>query len=226
MSTPRRPHVLVVAKAPVPGQAKTRLGAHVGMHAAAELAAAALLDTLSACAAAFSGRCHLALAGDLRAACRADELAAALRLWHVFAQEGETFGDRLAHAHRTVGRSSSCPVVQVGMDTPQVTPAILSSAAALLSPGGGVIGPAHDGGWWLLALSHAPAAETLTGVRMSTPRTGFDTRRALTGWGVRLATTRTLRDVDTADDATAVARVASGTRFAAAWDRLGGEVAC
>src|SRR6478672_3319507 len=44
--------VLVVAKAPVPGQAKTRLAAGVGDQAAAEIAAAALLDTLDAVAAA------------------------------------------------------------------------------------------------------------------------------------------------------------------------------
>ena len=44
--------VLVVAKAPVPGQAKTRLAASVGDRAAADIAAAALLDTLDAVAAA------------------------------------------------------------------------------------------------------------------------------------------------------------------------------
>ena len=44
--------VLVVAKAPVPGQAKTRLAAAVGDQAAADIAAAALLDTLDAVAAA------------------------------------------------------------------------------------------------------------------------------------------------------------------------------
>ena len=45
------PRILVIAKAPVPGLAKTRLGAAVGMDVAAELAAAALLDTVRTCAA-------------------------------------------------------------------------------------------------------------------------------------------------------------------------------
>jgi uncharacterized protein len=214
-----------VAKAPVPGLVKTRLGAGVGDRAAADLAAAALLDTLEACAATFGGRCHLALAGDLDACARAGEITAALRRWQVFSQRGDTFGERLAHAHRTVAAVAPGPVVQVGMDTPQLTTGVLEQAAALVRPGHGVLGPATDGGWWLLGLDDPRAAEVLVGVPMSTRRTGFDTRRALTGWGVRLATVPALRDVDTAEDAAVVAAGSPGTRFARAWARVGAEVA-
>ena len=66
---------LVVAKAPMPGRVKTRLGADVGMAAAADLAAAALLDTLLACADAFGAdRCLLSLDGDLCDAVRGEEI--------------------------------------------------------------------------------------------------------------------------------------------------------
>jgi uncharacterized protein len=213
-------HVLVVAKAPVPGETKTRLGADIGDEAAAALAAAALLDTLAACADAFPGRCHLALTGDLDDAARRTELRSALRSWHVFDQVGTTFGARLAHAHLTVAAASTAPVVQIGMDTPQVTPALLSDAAERLRPGCGVLGPAHDGGWWLLGLSRPAVAQVLAGIPMSTPRTAFDTRRALVGWGVRVATAPVLRDVDTIADAELVARDAPATRFAQEWSRL------
>ncbi|MDT7765522.1 MAG: uncharacterized protein QOC63_4942, partial [Mycobacterium sp.] len=57
--------VLVVAKAPAPGQAKTRLAASVGAQAAADIAAAALLDTLDAVAAAQVQARVVALTGDL-----------------------------------------------------------------------------------------------------------------------------------------------------------------
>ena len=70
--------VLVVAKAPVPGQAKTRLAASVGDQAAADIAAAALLDTLDAVAAAPVAARVVALTGDLDAACRADEIRSRL----------------------------------------------------------------------------------------------------------------------------------------------------
>jgi len=216
---------LVVAKAPVAGQAKTRLGADVGHETAADLAAAALLDTLTACEGAFPGRCHLALAGDLAGAAREAEIRSALSSWHVFEQVGESFGARLAHAHLAVARESSDPVVQVGMDTPQMTSAGLLAAAARLRRGGAVLGAAPDGGWWLLALDHPTAARVLAGVPMSTPRTGFDTRRALTGWGVRVATAPVLRDVDTVADAAAVASEAPGTRFAHTWSQLHAGVA-
>ena len=213
-------HALVVAKAPVPGEAKTRLGADIGDEAAAELAAAALLDTLAACEDAFPGRCHLALTGDLGRAARAAELRTATRSWHVFEQVGITFGARLAHAHLTVADACMASVVQVGMDTPQVTPALLADAAERLQPGRGVLGPAHDGGWWLLGLSRPESAQVLAGIPMSTPRTAFDTRRALIGWGVRVATAPVLRDVDTITDAASVADEAPATRFAEAWSRL------
>jgi rSAM/selenodomain-associated transferase 1 len=221
----RPTHALVVAKAPVPGQVKTRLGARVGDDVAAVLAAAALLDTIAACATAFDDRCHLALAGDLEDGVWADAIRAALGSWHVFDQEGVTLGERLAHAHRTVAQVAPGPVVQVGMDTPQLTPSLLSEAADRVRPGVGVIGPAHDGGWWLLGLTSPGAGEVLAGVPMSTRRTGFDTRRALTGWGIRVATARTLRDVDTVEDAELVALDAPGTRFAEAWTRVGARVA-
>jgi len=106
------------------------------------------------------------------------------------------------------------------MDTPQLTASVLTEAASRVRPGHGVLGPASDGGWWLLGLEDRTAAEVLAGVPMSTRRTGHDTRRALTGWGVRLATAPTLRDVDTAADASAVAAEAPQTRFAQAWAQL------
>lgn len=115
-----RPAVaLVVAKAPVVGRVKTRLGQVVGMERAAELATAALLDTLAACAEAYGvERCHLALDGDLADARGADELLEAVSGWSVHPQRGAGFAERLVRAHRTVATATDAPVVQVGMDTP------------------------------------------------------------------------------------------------------------
>lgn len=209
--------VLVVAKAPVPGRAKTRLAATVGPEVAADLAAAALLDTLDACVTAFGERCHVALTGELDQACRGEQIQQALTSWHVFGQQGETFAERLAHAHRTV--SAAGPVVQVGTDTPQVSPDLLALAASQVRPGRGVLGAALDGGWWLLGLDDPGAADALAGVPMSTADTGRATRAALAGVGVELRTLPVLRDVDTWADAVAVAAVAPTTRFARAWTR-------
>lgn len=206
------PHLLLTAKAPVAGLAKTRLGAIIGPDAAADLAAAALLDTIEACAISFAS-CHLALAGDLDRAERSDEIAAALAGWQVFEQQGDTFGARLAHAHTHVGG----PVVQVGMDTPQLTPVLLAEVVAALGRHDAVLGPAADGGWWVLALRDPAAARALGSVEMSTPRTHDDTHRALVGAGLTVGATATLRDVDTVADADLVAAAAPGSHFARAW---------
>lgn len=211
---------LVIAKAPVAGLTKTRLGAEIGMAAAADLAAAALLDTLDACRDAFApDSCHLALTGDLESAARADEIADALSGWSVFGQVGESFGGRLAAAHAEVGRRTSAPTVQIGMDTPQVTGSALREVAAGLDDHDAVLGPAEDGGWWVLAVRDAGAAAVLAAVPTSTADTGARTRAALRDRGLTVGTPPALRDVDTAADARAVAYDAPNGRFAAAWSR-------
>lgn len=215
------PRVLVVAKAPVPGQVKTRLGAQLGHAAAAELAAAALLDTIAACRRTFApaGRL-LALAGDLADAVRGDEIARALDGWSVARQRGATFAARLANAHVDVPVGG--PVLQVGMDTPQVTPELLAGAAAALTGHDAVLGPAEDGGWWVLGLREPAAAGALHDVPMSTSATCARTRAVLVAAGVGVGTTTTLRDVDTAADADVVARAAPDGEFARAWERVRG----
>ncbi len=208
------PSGLVVVKAPVAGRVKTRLGAEVGMERAAVVAAASLLDTLSACTAAFRPEhCHLSLDGDLDRAVRGDEIREALTGWSIHPQRGDGFGARLADAHARVPG----PVVQVGMDTPHATPDLLLAAAAGLDDHDAVLGPAEDGGWWVLALRDPVRAAVLRDVRMSTPTTGADTRAALTAAGLDVVATATLRDVDEVADADAVALLSPGSRFAEAW---------
>lgn len=210
---------LVIAKAPVPGYAKTRLAASVGRIAAAEVAAAALLDTLTACRRAFgAGNCFLALTGDLSQAVRGPDIHAALRDWIVIAQRGQDFAERLANAHLDVPAGG--PVVQVGMDTPQVTAADLREVAGAMESHDAVLGPAEDGGWWALGLRRPEGAKALRGVPMSTPTTYADTRAALIAAGLQVGAVLTLRDVDTEADAHAVAAAAADGEFGQAWAGL------
>lgn len=217
------PVVLVVAKAPVPGRVKTRLGASVGMTAAADLAAAALLDTLAACRAAYDvERCHLALAGDLAGARRGEELLAAAEGWTVHPQRGEGLAERLTHAHGDVAvATDGAPVVQVGMDTPHLSPEALRSAGeALRSATDAVLGPADDGGWWLLGVGSTDLLAHLGEVPMSVATTGVETRAALERAGASVRLVASLNDVDEEPDARAVAAAAPDSAFAAAWRRV------
>jgi glycosyltransferase A (GT-A) superfamily protein (DUF2064 family) len=213
------PIILVVAKAPVAGQAKTRLAASIGAQAAADLAAAALLDTLAAAVLTAhrlgSGPAVLALSGDLAQAARSQDLRTAMQECRIIRQRGEGLARRLAAAHADCAGLGGGPVLQIGMDTPQVDADLLQQCATRLGDAGAVLGPAADGGWWLLAVRRAATAQALQTVPMSTSRTGELTRSALSA-RVSVCDAPVLRDVDTLSDARAVAQDAPHTRFATA----------
>jgi len=215
--------VLVVAKAPVAGRVKTRLGAEIGMEHAADLAAAALIDTLRTCVAAVGvDRCRLALEGDLTTTSYADRLAAATDGWVVFPQRGDALGDRLAESMVDLADEAPGPVLQIGMDTPQIEVADLTGVVGRLGCGtDAVLADAEDGGWWALGLADPRHGEHVRGVPTSTPTSGADTRRALEAAGLRVSRARVLRDVDTAADAAAVAAACPpGSEFARMWAQL------
>ncbi|UUZ59311.1 TIGR04282 family arsenosugar biosynthesis glycosyltransferase [Nocardioides sp. B-3] len=204
-----------MAKAPILGRAKTGLGRDIGMARAADPAAAALLDTIDACVEAVGAdHCSLAPEGALASSARGDEITEALRGWHVLGQRGGELGERLAFAHAD---APDLPRVQIGMDTPQVTPALLQAVLAGLGTHDAVPAPATDGGWWALALTRGADAGRLVAVPMSTATTGDDTVEALRAGGLSVATGPVLRDVDTVEDAALVAEQAPWTGFATAW---------
>jgi len=213
--------LLVVAKAPVPGMAKTRLCPPATPRQAARVAAAALLDTLAAVRATPSTVPVLAHAGWFAEAECAAELAAALVGWHLLPQRGATFAERLANAHAEAGTAfPGRPVLQIGMDTPQVRPATLTAALHGLAGADAVLGPAADGGWWALGLCDPGQATALRDVPMSTAQTGRRTLGELRHRGLRVAALPILRDVDGWADALAVASELTGSRFARAVDAV------
>lgn len=218
--------VVVLAKSPVPGRVKTRLCPPATPEQAADIAAAALVDTLTAAAAVPRAQVVVALAGALSDAARATDVAAALAGHHVVAQRGVALGARIAAAHADVatllpGRAS----LQVGMDTPQIDAPLLARCAGLLGSADAVLGPAADGGWWLLGLRDPRAAELIAHVPTSRPDTGAATLAALRAGGLRVARAPELSDVDTVADAHDVAALAPHTAFAAAVRRLAVAVA-
>ncbi|PIM69124.1 glycosyltransferase [Streptomyces sp. JV178] len=196
--------LLVIAKEPRPGRVKTRLCPPFSPAEAAALAEAALVDTLAAVAATPADRRVLVLDGEPGP-------------WlppgfDVVPQRGGGLDERLAAAF------AGCdgPALLVGMDTPQITPELLTVDLAACDA---YFGPAQDGGFWALGLA-APDPELLRGVPMSTSATGAVQRARLTAAGLRVRDLPVLRDVDTADDAEAVAAVAPHGRFAAELARL------
>jgi glycosyltransferase A (GT-A) superfamily protein (DUF2064 family) len=205
--------ILVVAKAPVPGLAKTRLCPPATPQQAAGIAAAALLDTLDAVQAVPDASVVVAFTGDLTQAARRDELEESLRRTSMISQRGPDFRHRLANAHADVARAwPGMPVLQIGMDTPQITPALLTAAADRLQDVDAVLGRAADGGWWALGLRDPLEADVLRTVPMSQADTGDLTYAALRH--LRIGDLPVLSDVDTMDDAARVAAQVPHGRFA------------
>jgi uncharacterized protein len=194
--------LLVIAKAPVPGRVKTRLTPPLTPAEAAELAAAALADTLATAQACRAARRVLVLDGEPGS-------------WipdafDVIPQRGAGLAERLAAAFDDAGG----PAFLVGMDTPQVTPALLDAGLGALDRADAVFGAALDGGYWGIGLRR-PDPAVFRDVPMSERTTGAVQRTRLAELNLRTAVLPPLRDVDTVDDARAVAAEAPDSRFAA-----------
>jgi len=214
--------LLIMAKAPVAGQAKTRLAPAFGSDGAARIAAAALLDTLDAARSWDVAVRVVALSGDLGLAADGRAIAQAFDGFSVIPQHGATFADRLVHAHDDAARPGH-PVLQIGMDTPQVAGDLLRTSAELLVADGvdAVLGPATDGGWWALGVRAPATASVLAGIPMSRADTGALTRAALEDRGCAVADLPVLTDVDTPEDARAVAAtMPPASRFRRALEAL------
>jgi hypothetical protein len=203
---PWRAHVLVMAKAPVPGKVKTRLCPPLSFEQAAAVAEAALADTLDAVSRCGADRKVLALDGEPG-------------LWlpagfEVIAQGAGGLDRRLAGAWADAGG----PGLQIGMDTPQITAELLDHCLEeTFSPGvTASLGLAGDGGWWPIGLSSRWDLDVFSGVPMSTPTTGQAQLDRLIGAGHTVACLPELFDVDHFDDARYVAGMAPAGCFARA----------
>ncbi|CAN5308515.1 DUF2064 domain-containing protein [soil metagenome] len=202
--------LVVIAKEPLPGKAKTRLHPPLTLEQAAQLAAAAIGDTLHALGDVPATRRILLFDGDIR--------PPGSDGYEVLPQVGGTLDVRLA----AVFDAGDEPMVLVGMDTPQVT-------AAHLAPAFGTwevdawFGPASDGGFWALGMRE-PRGDLIRGVEMSTDRTGADQLERLAVAGLSVGMLPQLDDVDTIDDARVVAALAPSTRFARLLEEFGALV--
>jgi rSAM/selenodomain-associated transferase 1 len=199
--------VLVLAKAPQPGRVKTRLQTRFGPDQAAALARAALRDTLDAVQRFDVDRRVMVLEGEPG--------PWAPLGFQVVGQARGDLSERIAAAFEQVLPGDG-PALLVGMDTPQLTPALLDVD---WRDADAVLGLSEDGGFWALGLREAhPRA--VRGVPMSRPNTGQLQLRRLQDLGLRVRLLPRLRDVDTPADAEAVATLVPSSRFGRLHGRL------
>ncbi|GMA29325.1 TIGR04282 family arsenosugar biosynthesis glycosyltransferase [Arenivirga flava] len=205
--------LILIAKPPLPGRAKTRLHPPLTLEEAADVAAACLADSLEFVRDAPASRRILLWDGD--------QPPAGAEGFEVVRQVEGSLDVRLGAVFDAVDE----PCVLIGMDTPQLR------FEHLAVPLGGwpddadaVMGPASDGGWWSLGFRE-PTGDLLRGVPMSRDDTALQQRRRIEEAGLRLRTLATLTDVDTYDAAMEVAEADPLTRFAATFRYLDSRVA-
>jgi rSAM/selenodomain-associated transferase 1 len=201
-------NLLVMAKSPVAGRVKTRLCPPCTPAEAADIAEAALADTLDAVAACGAARRIVALDGA-----PGPWLPAG---FEVIAQVDGPFDRRLAAAWAMAGDAG----VQIGMDTPQVTALLLDEALEALDVTDAALGLAIDGGWWAIGLRR-PDPRVFAGIPMSTAGTGAAQRARLDELGLSVTGLPALVDLDTAADLPAVTESGSAIRTAAQARRIG-----
>ena len=202
-----RPAVIVMAKAPRAGEAKTRLSPPLTPAGAAGLAACLFADTVSLalCVAAevvvayapADGRA--ALEDTLRAAGLGGRPGAERVRW--LEQRGDDLGERLAGVVERASGLDLAPLLLVGADSPTLPPAFLASALEALAEGRAevALGPTDDGGYYAVAL-RAPAVGLFDSVEWSTPRAYAQTARNAARAGLRLLELPRWYDVDTPAD--------------------------
>ncbi len=188
--------VLVFAKAPLPGYAKTRLARVIGSQAAAALAARMLGETVRQAVEADIGPVQLC--------CAPDELHPQFTLARQrhgvrLSTQGEgDLGQRMWRAFE--GALKAWPrVLLIGTDAPALDAAHLRQAADLLRTQEAVFTPAHDGGYVLSGLAQ-PLPSLFQGIAWSTPQVMAQTRARLAELGKVCVELAPLYDVDEVRD--------------------------
>lgn len=206
--------ILVFAKAPRPGECKSRLAATVGEPTAAQLAGAFLADTLETCQGLAQ---RVVLLGNQPTAAefwrgQADGLRPSREEEsggddesgeHGYRTQGQgTLGERLARAFAWAFAAGAPGVIAIGADTPQIPATCLTQADRLVSTGSAVLGPATDGGYYLLGL---PRGFPVAGAIFSAPVWGEEqvaevTARVLDEVGCPWSRLAPLTDIDQEPD--------------------------
>jgi rSAM/selenodomain-associated transferase 1 len=180
-----------MAKAPVAGRVKTRLAAEVGLATTLRFTRHSLFGLVQRLGRGLRWSTALAVTPDS---------AMLGRVWpHRLPKLPQGGGDLGQRMQRLVDRAPAGPVVIIGSDIPDVAPVHIAAAFRALGSHAAVLGPAADGGYWLIGLRRCPRRlRPFAGVRWSTGHALADTLANLRGQSIGLLPT--LRDVDTAAD--------------------------
>lgn len=192
--------IIIFARAPRLGEVKTRLAAEMGNEAALEVYRELAEIAFSSVARAAADRAVVA--------CTPDTCLDQLRAWtaktsgvvmHCVPQGSGDLGERLTRAIDDGFYHGANAVIVIGTDCPALTSSVLNGAFAVLDHADVVIGPAYDGGYYLIGL-RAPHVELFAGLPWSTPDVLAMTIEAARRGALSVRLLPPLADIDTAAD--------------------------
>lgn len=206
--------LVLFARPPLPGRAKTRLAAEIGAARAARVAEALLHDTIALCEALADRVPEEDLRLVLAYTDRRDWFTPALTHdWRLIEQRGEDLGERIENALADLDPADDDRTVFIGMDCPQMPPERVAEAFEALEDANAVLGPCDDGGYYLIGVRGGIPEGILKRVRWSTTETLGDTVAALESASMSVAELVPGYDVDTAEDLQRLAREMAADTF-------------
>ena len=189
--------LLIFAKNAIPGTVKTRLAKTMGDQRAMEIYLELRDHTLKQASGVECNRwlCysrHIPDPSDPRERLPADRFEK-----HV--QHGEDLGQRMSNMFDKAFESGAKKVIIIGTDCPDLDSDLLQNAFDQLDTKGSVIGPAKDGGYYLLGLKKSTPT-VFEGITWSTETVAAETQKRLAAAGLSIAQLPTLSDVDYEED--------------------------
>lgn len=188
--------IAVFARAPIPGQAKTRLVPRLGLQGAARLQQQLTERALARACAVPGARVTLwttATVDDAVARATAGAVGAAIR-----AQCGDDLGARMAHAFAST-LDQRRPMLLIGTDCPAQTVDDLRAALVALREADAVVQPAEDGGYVMIGMNE-PRPVLFSAIAWGSDQVLAVTRARAHAHGVRLAELPPCWDLDRAED--------------------------
>ncbi len=207
---PDKSAILLFIKAPVRGQVKSRLAAVIGDETALELYKNFILDIIDS----------VKKTGyPFRACYYPPDAGAEVSSWlagqyHIMPQQGGDLGERMENAFIRCFSEGFERAILIGGDLPDLTPAVLQEAMASLAENDVVIGPASDGGYYLIGFhKHTLMPRMFQGIPWSTETVFQETMAILQNSALSVHQAPKWNDVDTLEDLRALCKRSKDTEF-------------
>ncbi len=191
--------LVIMARYPQAGTTKTRLARSIGDEATTLLYKAFLTDLARKFTGSIADFYWAYSPSEVNYADFIASLAPSLaRHMHYFPQQGASLGERLLHAFQCMYESGYKRTIVIGSDSPHIRRDIVAEARKTLDGADVVLGPAADGGYYLIAMRQP--YDVFRGIPMSTSRVAQMTIELARSQDLKVSTLETLFDVDELPD--------------------------